>query len=88
MWRYISSVDDEWIPDFVIPSRQFLDLSFGFTPDDGFLEGLAFRAGVTNLTNEDPPIYPSWVESNTEPSTYDVLGRRYFVRMNYRFGAR
>ncbi len=24
MWRYISSVDDEWIPDFVIPSRHIL----------------------------------------------------------------
>ena len=49
------------------------------------MEGLRLRAGVTNLTDEDPIIYPSNQQSNTDPSTYDVLGRRYFVAATYSF---
>ena len=68
-----------------MPSRQYFDLTLGFTADDGWLEGLSLRGGINNLMDEDPVIYPSSVEANTEPSTYDALGRRYFVRLNYRF---
>ena len=84
-WRYVSNVRDNRITDFRLPSRQYWGLSFGYRPDRGFLEGLEIRGGVTNLTNTDPILYPSYVEANTEPSTYDVIGRRYFVRMTYRF---
>jgi outer membrane receptor protein involved in Fe transport len=45
---------------------------------------VTFRAGVENLTDVEPPIYPSYVQANTDPSQYDLLGRRYFVRLNYR----
>ena len=41
-------------------------------------------AGVENLADADPPIYPNYVQANTDPSQYEVLGRRYFVRLNYR----
>jgi outer membrane receptor protein involved in Fe transport len=44
---------------------------------------LRLRAGVTNLTDEDPIIYPSQQQANTDPSTYDILGRRYFVSATY-----
>ena len=84
-WRYISHVHDARIADFRLPSRQYWGLSFGFRPDSGFLEGLVVSGGVTNLTNTDPILYPSSIEANTEPSTYDVIGRRYFVRLGYRF---
>jgi outer membrane receptor protein involved in Fe transport len=43
------------------------------------------RGGVTNLTDKDPPNYPGAIQSNTDPSTYDVLGRRYFVSAMYKF---
>ena len=52
---------------------------------DGAMEGLRLRAGITNLTDEDPVIYPSNQQSNTDPATYDVLGRRYFVAATYTF---
>jgi iron complex outermembrane receptor protein len=84
-WRYVSDLMDARITTFRLPSRQYWGLTLGFAPDDGFFEGLVIRAGVTNLTNTDPILYPSSVEANTEPSTYDVIGRRYFVRMTYRF---
>jgi outer membrane receptor protein involved in Fe transport len=43
------------------------------------------RAGVENLTDAEPPIFPSWIAANTDPSQYDVLGRRYYLEMGYRF---
>jgi len=51
----------------------------------GSLEGLTARVGITNLTDEDPQIIPHRVQANTDPSTYDTLGRRYFVNLTYFF---
>ena len=82
---YVGDVQDNWITDFRLPSKQYWGLTLGYRPDSGFLEGLEIRGGVTNLTNTKPILYPSNVEANTEPSTYDVVGRRYFIRMTYRF---
>jgi outer membrane receptor protein involved in Fe transport len=52
-------------------------------------EGLRLALGVDNLFDKDPPIYTTnsraGVQANTDPSTYDVLGRRYFVSATYKF---
>jgi outer membrane receptor protein involved in Fe transport len=69
-------------PDFKLDAVDYLDLTFGYTFTDT-LAGLRLRAGVTNLTDEDPIIYPSQQQANTDPSTYDILGRRYFVSATY-----
>jgi len=45
----------------------------------------ADRDGISNLTDAQTVVYPSSVEANTEPSTYDVLGRRFFLRLSYQF---
>ena len=81
-WRHIDSMTDFSFPSFKLDSVDYLDLTFGYTFADA-LQGLQLRAGVTNLTDEDPVIYPSQQQSNTDPSTYDVLGRRYFVSATY-----
>jgi outer membrane receptor protein involved in Fe transport len=48
-------------------------------------ERVTLRAGVNNLTDKDPYLFTSYSNSNTDPSTYDVLGRRYFVGLSARF---
>lgn len=48
-------------------------------------EKVSFRLGVNNLTDKEPPLFTSYSNSNTDPSTYDVLGRRYFVGVSARF---
>lgn len=83
-WRHIDSMVDFAFPTFKLDSVDYLDLTFGYTFSNA-LEGLRLRAGVTNLTDKDPIIYPSNQQSNTDPSTYDVLGRRYFVAATYTF---
>lgn len=46
---------------------------------------VTLRVGVNNLLDEEPQIYSPNIQSNTDPSTYDVLGRRYFIGINARF---
>jgi outer membrane receptor protein involved in Fe transport len=63
------------------PAITYLDANVSWRMD----ELLELRAGVENLTDETPPLYTAAVQMNTDPSTFDVLGRRYFVRANLRF---
>ena len=46
---------------------------------------LRAQVNVENLTDETPPLYTAAVQMNTDPSTFDVLGRRYFLRANVKF---
>jgi outer membrane receptor protein involved in Fe transport len=43
------------------------------------------RGGVLNATDEPPQLYTPNTQAGTDPSTYDVLGRRYFVGANIRY---
>ena len=62
----------------------YFDLTFGYA-FAGAMDGRRLREGITNLTDEEPIIYPSNQQSNTDPSTYDTLGRRYFLAATYTF---
>lgn len=46
---------------------------------------LTFTAGINNLLNKQAPYYTGNNDSNTDPYTYDVLGRYMFLRANYKF---
>lgn len=83
-WRYVDSMRDAAFPDFTLDAQNYFDVVVGYEFPAGALAGLVLRAGVENLADADPPIFPSYVQANTDPSQYDVLGRRYFVRLNYR----
>jgi len=85
-WRYVGEMTDTDFPDFKLPSVDYYDVTLSYSFDNfDMLQGLTLRAGVNNLTDEEPVIYPSYQQSNTDPSTYDILGRRYFVSANYSF---
>ena len=79
--------DIEYGKDFKLDATNYFDATVGykFGADNGLLDGFSIRAGVTNLTDEDPVIYPSYQQSNTDPTVYDILGRRYFLNLNYKF---
>ena len=68
-----------------VPSYVYHRLTVGWKP----MDGLNLGVGIDNLTDKDPPIYTTdsraGIQSNTDPSTYDVLGRRYFVNATYKF---
>jgi len=46
---------------------------------------LVLRGGINNLFDKDPPYYTDPIDQNTDPFTYDLLGRRYFMRVSYTF---
>ncbi|HEY5559807.1 MAG TPA: TonB-dependent receptor [Steroidobacteraceae bacterium] len=46
---------------------------------------LILRGGVNNLFDKDPPYYTDPIDQNTDPFTYDLLGRRYFMKATYNF---
>jgi outer membrane receptor protein involved in Fe transport len=83
-WQHLDGTRDVVERDFAVPGRDYLSLGAGYAVSAGMLQGLSLRAGVENLLDEQPPIFPTWQQANTDPSQYDVLGRRYFVRAEYR----
>lgn len=50
-------------------------------------DAVELRAGIVNLTDKDPPIVS--IDANgqaqTNATTYDIIGRRYFVNLKVRF---
>ena len=71
--------------DVKVSHRDYFDVDAGYRIDGGWLDGVTIRAGVENLTDEQPPIFPQWSNANTDPSQFDVLGRRYYVTMAVQF---
>ena len=67
------------------PTYLYHDLTSRWVINDTF--GLTL--GVTNIANKAPPVYTTdsqaGIQSNTDPSTYDVLGRRYFLSGTAKF---
>lgn len=62
-------------------SVTYVDLSSRWQATDQ----LSLRLGIDNLTDEDPQLYTPDQDSGTNPGVYDVIGRRYYVALNYAF---
>ena len=84
-WRHIGGTeDDDPDTDFVtddLEAVDYFDLAFSFNVTDN----ATLNFGINNLFDKKPPILGSNAEqANTYPSTYDVLGRDFFVSANFR----
>jgi iron complex outermembrane recepter protein len=88
--RYIDSIellDPDGAPGIQppldVPSQTYVDLAVGFQ----FMENTKIQLSVDNLTEEEPPIlYQNNVlNSNTDVSTYDLIGRYYRVSLSHKF---
>jgi outer membrane receptor protein involved in Fe transport len=64
-----------------VPSVTYLDFNASWK----FGDAMDVHLGVENATDKQPPLYTSSIQMNTDPSTYDVLGRRYYLRANFNF---
>ncbi len=93
-WRLIDEVEDarpiraeafgldgDAIKDGIPPSARkiemehYVDLNFRWD----FHDHLTLSGGIDNLFDNDPEVLgDAQVQSNTEPSTYDVLGRTFW----------
>jgi outer membrane receptor protein involved in Fe transport len=70
-------------PSLPIPSKTYLDLALSYT----WRENTKIQLTVDNLTDEEPPLmYQNNVlNSNTDVSTYDLIGTYYRVSLSHKF---
>ena len=94
-WRWIDGLKNSEpfftalfeLPDPVlaipeIGSRNYLDLSAVY----GFTEKFSLYGGVHNALGTEPPLLAGAAPGpNTDPATYDVLGRRFFMGLTLRY---
>jgi outer membrane receptor protein involved in Fe transport len=83
--RYVDSMGTAEAAEFKIPSVHYVDVFASYDFGPGRFDGLRIGAGVENLADRNPPIFPGSAIGSTDPQQYDVLGRRYFLTLNYRF---
>lgn len=86
-WRYVDKMIDQSCIGRTSctavspPSVNYFDVSGAWKITDNY----EISAGVNNVGDKQPPFFTSFVQANTDPSTYDVLGRRYYVGLKARF---
>ncbi len=68
---------------YKIDAIMYHDLVFDYTLDA--LGETRLTAGFTNLTDEAPPYIDPGFNANTDPNTYRVFGRGYFLRLSQTF---
>ena len=74
--------DPENLPRPYIPAFNYIDLALSFDAS----EQVQVNFGVNNLFDKQPPILGTAQEqANTLPSFFDVLGRDFFVGVNFSF---
>lgn len=47
-------------------------------------KNLSLAFGIDNLWDKKAPFIQSWTDANTDTMTYDLLGRRWHVKLSYR----
>jgi iron complex outermembrane receptor protein len=70
-------------PPLEVSSRTYVDATLGYT----FPTQTKVQLGAINLMDKDPPIlYQNNVlNANTDVSTYDLLGRRWYIGLSQKF---
>jgi outer membrane receptor protein involved in Fe transport len=81
-WRYISemrALAKVSNPNSTTPNTKANNL-FDLFANWGYDDHLQLSGGVNNVFDKDPPVV-NGVSGTTEPSTYDILGRTYFIAL-------
>jgi iron complex outermembrane recepter protein len=78
-WQRIASMKEQ-LSQRPIPAVNYFHLTGTFDVSDS----LEAYLGINNLLDEDAPIFPNQIQ-NSDVSTYDVVGRFFFVGANVKF---
>ena len=69
----------------MVPNYFYHDITAQWSLNDTW----KLTLGVNNIADKAPPMYTTnaqaGIQSNTDPSTYDVLGRRAFMTVGVTF---
>jgi len=86
--QYISGIDGKawFIPGYVqkIPSSLYHDLVASYTLN-AFGSTTMISGGITNVSDEAPPFLDQGFNGKTDPSTYRLFGRGYYLRLKWTF---
>ena len=66
-----------------VDSQLYHDLTFKYTHPNS---GVSISTGINNVTDEEPPYIDLGFNAKTDPSTYRLFGRGYFVRLSWSMG--
>ncbi len=80
-WQHIDEMTNRANANDKIPAIGYLDLLAKWDLSDN----ITLRANVNNVFDELPPTYSPAVQANTDPSLYDVLGRRYTIGLTAKY---
>jgi iron complex outermembrane receptor protein len=86
--RYISAMDNRLTVEFPGETEFTGTDAVWYTDIYGAYEitdNVEVRLGVNNVTDKQPEEYAPNVQSGTDPSTYDVIGRRVFTGIRLKF---
>lgn len=64
-----------------VPSITYWDVGAAWHYNDS----VSVRLGLNNAFDKQPPVYAPNVQSGTDPSLYDIIGRRAFAQVNMKF---
>lgn len=79
-WRHVGEMT-QFATTTNLDSADYYDLVGSWAINDT----VSLRATVNNVGDEQPIVYSPGVQANTDPSTYDTLGRRYSIGLTARF---
>src|SRR5262249_54006964 len=83
-WSYVPEVEDTIFRNGQKdPAASYVDASLRWNVTDAFtLTGV-----VNNVLDKSPPqtVTGTFLQANTDPETYRVLGRSFFITGRYRF---
>lgn len=80
--QYVGPADDINVdegPGSAVASVLYHNVQGGFRITDG----LRVAVGVDNLFDKDAPYVASWTDGNTDTMTYDLLGRRWYMKLTW-----
>ncbi|MGO2129999.1 MAG: TonB-dependent receptor domain-containing protein [Pseudoalteromonas prydzensis] len=83
--RYIGSADDVNGSDLDPLGKSVGSVTYSDVSASWYFNDLTFSAGVDNIFDKNAPYLTSWNDANTDVMTYDLLGRRGYVRATYKF---
>ena len=83
--QYIGSADDINAAPADIGSRAPGIAYHNASLKYAFNKAMTVSFGVDNLFDKGAPYIQSWTDGNTDTMTYDLLGRRWHVRLGYKF---
>lgn len=79
-WRRVGEMT-QFATNNVLDAVDYFDLHGSWNLNDS----VTLRATVNNVGDQQPRVYSPGIQANTDPSTYDTLGRRYSIGLTARF---